>query len=266
MSLHRFEAHCREYRRGYLATVALAASLVGVLACQIRTEPNLGRAFAATSAETSGALRIVGSDGKPAGFCPLKHTDVTVDIAGFVSRVTVTQQFASPSKEPAEAIYTFPLPDDAAVDDMTMIIGDRVVKGTIMRREDARQVYEEAKARGQSAALLDQERPDIFTQRVANIMPGADVRITITYVNVLKYEDGWYEYTFPMVVGPRYTPQGGYKKPGERGEPSPSASQEVGSDAKPVVTDADRITPPITPPGTRAGHDISLTIRLDAGL
>jgi len=219
-----------------------------------------------TTQETPGALQIIGKNGQPAGLCPLKHTDVVADIAGYVSRVTVTQEFANPSREPVEAVYTFPLPEDAAVDDMTMVIGKRVVKGTIMRREDARQVYEEAKAAGKAAALLDQERPNIFTQAVANIMPGESVKITISYVNLLKYEEGRYEFTFPMVVGPRYTPGGGYTTPGKRGSPSPQKTVYADPGKTSVVTDAEKITPPITPPGTRAGHDISVTVRLDAGL
>lgn len=216
--------------------------------------------------ETSGALRLLNREGSPIGFCPLKHTDVRADIAGYVARVTVTQQFINPSREPVEAIYTFPLPEDSAVDDMTMEIGNRRIRGTVMRREDARHVYEEARQRGQTAALLDQERPNIFTQHVAHIMPGADIRIQISYVNLLKYEEGWYEFTFPMVVGPRYTPVGGYREPGRRGDPAPVRHSADASEDRPVVTDPEKITPPITPPGTRAGHDISLTVRLDAGL
>lgn len=215
---------------------------------------------------TQGQLRMVGPKGQPAGECPLKHTDVSADIAGFVARVQVTQTFHNPSTEPIEAVYTFPLPDDAAVDAMDMRIGSRIVKGTIKRREEARHIYEAAKAAGQSTALLDQERPNIFTQSVANVMPGQDVTITIQYVNTLKYDDGFYEFVFPMVVGPRFVPDGGYKEPGKRGEPSPPLSVDGDPGAKAVVTDADKITPPITPEGTRAGHDISLTVNLDAGL
>ncbi len=233
----------------------------GASTSRVHTEP-----VAVSHQETPGALQIMDKSGKTVGFCPLKHTDVVADIAGYVSRVTVTQQFANPSREPIEAIYTFPLPADAAVDDMTMVIGKRVIKGQIMRREDARVVYEEAKARGQAAALLDQERPNIFTQAVANIMPGSDVKITISYVNLLKYEEGRYEFAYPMVVGPRYTPSGGYRKPGERGAPSKDKVIYEDPGKTSVVTDAEKITPPITPPGTRAGHDISVTVNLDAGL
>src|SRR5205085_4317065 len=134
-----------------------------------------------------------------------------------------------------EAIYTFPLPNDAAVDDMTMTIGTRIVRGQILRREDAREVYEAAKSAGKAAALLDQERPNIFTQSVANIMPGDKVVITISYVNLLKYEEGSYEFAFPMVVGPRYVPGGGYTAPGVRGDASPPQSVAGDPGATPVV-------------------------------
>ena len=89
---------------------------------------------------------------------------------------------------------------------MTMTVGSRVVRGKIMKREEARSVYETAKAAGKVASLLDQERPNIFTQAVANIMPGEKVVIEISYVETLKYEDGAYEFVFPMTVGPRYIP------------------------------------------------------------
>src|ERR1041385_6830908 len=139
-------------------------------------------ALAATQDSASpGQLTIVGRKGEAVGLCPLKHTDVTADIAGYVARVTVTQEFTTPLHEPVEAIYSFPLPNDAAVDDMTMTIGTRVVRGQIKRKEEAFGIYEAAKSAGQAAALLDQERPNIFTQQVANLMPGAKVVITISY-------------------------------------------------------------------------------------
>jgi Ca-activated chloride channel family protein len=215
---------------------------------------------------TQGQLAILNKKGEAAGLCPLKHTDVDADVAGFVARVNVTQQFHNASSEPVEAVYTFPLPSDAAVDDMEMRLGTRVVKGEIKRREEARDIYEAAKAAGQTAALLDQERPNIFTQAVANVMPGQDITIRISYVNLLKYEDGKYEFAFPMVVGPRYTPGGGYKTPGQRGDPSDQKVITTAPGATSVVTDADKITPPITPPGTRAGHDVSVTVNIDAGM
>jgi Ca-activated chloride channel family protein len=271
----------------------LAAAGIGAAAALMALLPGGARVAQAASSEgrtTPGCLTIIDDKGQATGLCPLKHTSVTADVSGFVARVTVKQEFGNPSRTPVEAIYTFPLPGDAAVDDMTMTVGKRVIKGEIKRREEARQIYETARAQGQVAALLDQERPNIFTQSVANIMPGEKVVISISYVNLLKYDDGKYEFNFPMVVGPRFVPQGGYTVPGKRGDPAPKDRPgpnprpvPVGKAAntgvvppgrvpantgptKAVVTDPEKITPPITPPGTRAGHDIDLTVNLDAGV
>ncbi len=186
---------------------------------------------------------------------PLKHTSVEAKIAGFVARVTVTQTFVNPFKNPIEAVYVFPMPHEAAVDDMTMKIGKRVIKGVIKKREEARKIYEQAKKEGKTASLLDQERSNIFTQRVANILPGDNIEIQISYVEVLEYEEGEYEFVFPMVVGPRYIPGHAVGKSG--GGWAPDTSR---------VPDASKITPPVLKPGQRSGHDIDLTVRLDAGI
>lgn len=225
-------------------------------------------AFAAENGTTAGQLTMLGKNGQPAALCPLHHTDVVADVSGYCARVTVKQDFSNPSRETIEAVYTFPFPSDAAVDDMTMTIGRRVVKGEIKRREEARVIYENAKANGQTAALLDQERPNIFTQSIANITPGERISITISYVQILKYKDGEYEFTYPMVVGPRFIAGGGPQVPGQRGVAGPNAqnTQVPEGSIQAVVTDGDKISPPITSKGTRAGHDISLTVNLDAGL
>ena len=205
--------------------------------------------------QTPGSLAIVSKDGKIQGDCPLKHTDVRAGISGFLARVTVTQIFSNTATQNVEAVYTFPLPQDAAVDDMTIQIGDRTVRGLIKRREEARKIYEQAKNTGHVAALLDQERPNIFTQSVANILPGAQVTVTISYVETLRYEEGSYEFVFPMVVGPRYIPGQAVGQQG--GGWAPDTTK---------VPDASHITPWVAAKGTRAGHDISLELALDAGV
>lgn len=207
------------------------------------------------NAITEGRLDAFDAKGKSLGACPLKHTDVTVDVAGFIARVTVKQQFHNPFKDKIEAVYVFPLSQDAAVDRMTMTVGDRIIQGEIKERGEARRIYETAKAEGKVASLLDQERPNIFTQSVANIEPGEKVEIEIAYSETLDWKDGEYHFDFPMVVGPRYMP----------GTPSGGIGPGI---APPTdqVPDADRISPPVTPEGTRAGHDISIAVNLDAGL
>jgi len=210
----------------------------------------------AQTGDTSGALTVVDATGKPKLTCPLKHTDVKAEISGFISRVVVTQQFENPFPEKIEAVYTFPLPQHAAVDDMTMIVGERTVRGKIMPREEAQAVYDAAKSSGKVASLLDQERPNIFTQSVANILPGEQVKITISYVETLSYVNGAYEFVFPMVVGPRYIP----------GSPKPESQGNGFAPDTKQVPDASRITPKSAPAGMRSGHDISLEVALDAGL
>ena len=111
---------------------------------------------------------------------PLQRTSVEAEISGFISRVRVTQTFTNLNTTPIEAVYTYPLPQNAAVSDFKMIIADRVIAGVIKKREEARQIYEDAKRTGKATALLDQERPNIFSQRIANIMPGAEIKVVIT--------------------------------------------------------------------------------------
>ena len=154
--------------------------------------------------DQSGSLIGIDDEGGPTQAFPLKHTDVSIQVSGPLARAQVTQQFENPYADKIEAVYTFPLPQHAAVDDMTLTVGDRVVKGLIKKREAARAMYEAAKRRGNVAGLLDQERPNIFTQSVANILPGEKVTITISYVETLSYDGGRYSVVFPMVVGPRY--------------------------------------------------------------
>ncbi len=213
-----------------------------------------GAALAADEIGT-GALKVISKEQKDLEM-PLAHTSVDAQIAGYVARVTVTQTFVNPFKEALEAVYVFPLPHQAAVDTMTMKIGDRVIKSVIKKRDEARKIYEQAKQAGKTTSLLEQERPNIFTQSIANIMPGDSIEIQISYVGVLKYEEGEYEFVFPMVVGPRYIP-GGRIIGKQGGGWAPDTD---------IVPDASRITPPVIKPNERSGHDIDITVRLDDGI
>src|SRR5215510_2107167 len=244
-------------RRFLLSLICATASFLAVATAFVNLAPASysGVVEAAPGKVTQGALQVMGSDGRPRAECPLKHTDVKAEVSGQLARVTVTQEFHNPLRDKIETVYVFPLPQAAAVDDMTMIVNDRTVKGKIKRREEAQAIYEAAREAGQTAGLLDQERPNIFTQSVANIVPGAEVKITISYVEFLMYEEGTYEFVFPMVVGPRYIPG---RPVGKRGGGwAPDTNK---------VPDASRITPRVAPKGMRAGHDISIEVKLDAGV
>ncbi|MEZ4248072.1 MAG: VIT domain-containing protein [Polyangiales bacterium] len=137
---------------------------------------------------------------------------VDADVSGVVARVAVTQSFENPHDRAIEAVYLFPLPVGAAVDDMEMHVGTRVVRAQIRRKQQARAEYAEARASGRRAALLEQEREDLFVQRVANVGPGETVRVRLTYVQTLPYVpdreggEGAYELVFPMSAPRRFDP------------------------------------------------------------
>lgn len=236
-----------------LSAAALAA--VGLIYFLIILNPQN-----ASAGENSGVsqLQILGKDGKPSGFVPLKHTGIKTEISGFVARTEVTQEFENVLPNAVEAIYVFPLPHDSAVDGMTMTVGDREIRAVIKEREEARQIYEAARNAGHTAALLDQERPNIFTQSVTNIPPGGTVTIKLSVIELLKYEAGVYTFAFPLVVGPRYIP-GAPTGPPDRGT-MPNTGQ---------VPDASKISPPVAGIHTsdlHAGHDVSMEVNLVAGV
>ena len=186
---------------------------------------------------------------------PLKHTNVSAEISGLVARVEVTQTYRNPMDKPIEAIYVFPLPENSAVDDMKIRIGERLIEADIKRRDDARKTYEDAKRDGYTAALLEQERPNVFTQSIANMEPGVDIEVIIRYVQDLTIDSGEEEFVFPMVVGPRFIPGNA------TGASGPGWSPDTDE-----VPDASRITPPIVGGGMRSGHDISIQVVIDPGL
>ncbi|NLP04997.1 VWA domain-containing protein [Candidatus Fermentibacteria bacterium] len=198
-------------------------------------------------------LQAVGEDGV-IGDLPLEHTSVEIAVTGNLQRAVVRQVYGNPFTTPIEAVYVFPLPDDGAVDRMNMYIGDRLITGRIYESDLARTIYEDAIASGQTAGLLEQERPNIFTQSVGNILPGDSITIEISYVAPVAYDDGRYELSFPMVVGPRFIPGG----PAGHGGTGWAFDTDQ-------VPDASRITPHVVPEGTRTGYDIDLSVTIEAG-
>ena len=184
---------------------------------------------------------------------PLRHTEVTARIDAYIATVNVRQQFHNPFDSKIEAVYVFPLPQDAAVNEFVMTIGDRRIRGIIREREQAEQIYLEARAQGYVASLMTQERPSVFTQKGANIEPGRQIDVDIRYFHTLAYDDGWYEFVFPMVVGPRYNPRGYTDGIGA------AAHGSAGATGQPTEV-------PYLKPAQRSGHDIGLTVDIDAGV
>ena len=137
---------------------------------------------------------------------PVLDSDVNITVNGPVVRALVKQRFHNPSSEWAEATYLFPLPEDAAVDQMRMRIGERVIEGKIKEREQARKIYQTAKKAGKRTSLVEQQRPNMFTTRVANIPPGEYIVVEIEYQHSVKRDGTLYSLRYPMTITPRYTP------------------------------------------------------------
>jgi Ca-activated chloride channel family protein len=170
----------------------------------------------------------------------LKQTDARAVVSGPVAHVVVTQKWENPNTVPVDGLYIFPLPENAAVTDMKLRIGERTIHSDMKRREEARAIYEQARREGRVAGLLDQERPNIFAQRVANIMPGMAIDVILAFDHPIECEDGRCEYVFPTVVGPRFIP----------------AHQ----------TDPGLIDPPVVEEGSFTGQSLTVAVELDAGV
>lgn len=135
---------------------------------------------------------------------PTVETDVYLRATGPILRAQVAQTFHNPSGDWVEGIYVFPLPEDAAVDSLHMVVGGRIIDGRIQETAAARRAYDEAKQSGRKATLLESRRPNLFTASVANIGPGESVQTVIEYQQLLSYDNGEFRLRFPMFVQPRY--------------------------------------------------------------
>ncbi|GLW12073.1 hypothetical protein Misp01_72010 [Microtetraspora sp. NBRC 13810] len=192
------------------------------------------------------------------GNLPLESVDVSARVAGLIAGVEVVQGFRNPCDVPLEATYVFPLPDRAAVTRFLMEADDRVVEGVLKERGQARADYDAAVAAGKRAAIAEEDRPDVFTIRVGNILPGEKVRIRLTLSQPLPYEDGAATFRFPLVVAPRYIP--GLPIDGDQ------AGRGTAPDTD-AVPDASRITPPVLLPGFPDPVRLSLAVDVEpAGL
>lgn len=143
---------------------------------------------------------------------PLKSTEAEVNIAGVIADVKVRQTYINTGDQPIEAEYVFPGSTKSAVYGMQMVIGKRVIKAKIKEKQEAQQQYDQAKADGKKASLLQQHRPNVFQMNVANILPGDTIEVELNYTEMLVPEEGQYEFVYPTVVGPRYADEQGVIK------------------------------------------------------
>ncbi|EAQ29173.1 hypothetical protein NAP1_00335 [Erythrobacter sp. NAP1] len=211
----------------------------------------------ATTSEGGLILRPV-SSGAVATDVPATRlgTDIVANVSGQTARVTVTQAFRNTSEQWMEATYLYPLPDDGAVDTLKMVVGDRIFDGKIKPREEAREIYEEAKANGQKAGLVEQHRPNVFRNSIANVGPGETVLVQIEFQAPIAQVAGDYSLRMPLVVGPRYIAG------------SANANGTL-SRASLLAGSADLIAPTADPNMVaRAGgglNPVSITVNLDPG-
>lgn len=211
--------------------------------------------YAPTSSEVGLILR---GGGDVATSVPAMRlgTDIVADISGQTARVTVTQAFRNTSNEWMEAVYLYPLPDDGAVDTLKMVVGDRIFEGDIKPKEEARAIYEEAMENGQKAGLVEQARPNMFRNSIANVGPGETVLIQIEFQAPVQQVAGDYSLRLPLVVGPRYIAGGA----NEGGSLTRAA----------VLAGATDILAPTADPNmvARAGgglNPVAITVNLDPG-
>ena len=156
---------------------------------------------------------VEGADPSSDSF-PLKDTKVSTTINGVIAETYVTQTYGNEGSVPVNASYVFPASTRVSVHGMKMQIGDKAVTARIKEKEEARQEFTAAKSQGKSASLLEQQRPNVFTMKVANIMPGDTVNIELHYTEMLVLTEGTYEFVFPAVVGPRYVSPSSDQKEG----------------------------------------------------
>lgn len=157
-------------------------------------------------AVTTGSLLVKADEQGGFYSMPLQQTQVEMHITGPIARTTLLQRFRNPGNTWLEAIYAFPLPENAAVDHMDLLVGERVIQGQIEEKQKARSVYTAAKQAGKNTALVEQHRPNLFTTSVANIPPGGEVSVKLQYQQQLSWRDDRFSVRFPMAITPRYKP------------------------------------------------------------
>lgn len=201
------------------------------------------------NAVTEGTLRTTGGRA-----LPLKGTDVRATIAGPIAEVELEQRFVNETVETIEAVYAFPLPHGASVFRMAFHIADRVVRAVVKPKEEARREYEAALHAGRAATLLEEDEPSVFTLSVANVPPGATVRVELAYQELLGFDEGEWRFVFPMVAPERYV---------EMPEEQLRAIAGVGAQgaAGASLPHVDAVRPPRLASGERA-PDVSLEVTL----
>ncbi|MEQ1565516.1 MAG: VIT domain-containing protein [Myxococcota bacterium] len=147
---------------------------------------------------------LIGAAAQAEPGLPLESESFTVDVTGNLAEIVFHQRFRNTGPAYVDATYLFPLDNDAVVDAMTLTVGDRVVRSVVYGREEARRLYDVAAAAGKVAAVTEQQRPNVFTQDVANLPPGEVIEVELRVVQPVDRVDGQWTLVVPLVVGPRF--------------------------------------------------------------
>lgn len=258
---HADEAEPSWLRRGR----GLAAILFGVAAFFVNVQPGRAAESPVPVAMKPGDVRagslLLKSGGDDYTEAVRLGIDVDLVVSGPTIRARVTQVFKNPTSSFVEAVYAYPLPDGGAVDTLKMLIGDRIVIGDIKERAKARVIYERAKVNGQKAALVEQERPNLFTNSVANIGPGETVLVQIEYQEPVRQSGDEFSLRLPMVIAPRYNPA-----PLVQNVDLRTDGGGWGQSVSDPVPDRGRISPEVLDPAVNAPvNPTAITVRLQAG-
>ena len=194
-------------------------------------------------------------------------SEAQFSLSGFVAHVELRQEFRNQTDQWQEAIYVLPLSETAAVNEMEMHIGDRVIKAVVKEKLEARKTYQQAKSEGKKAALVEQSRPNVFQQTVANIAPYETIVVKLSYVQTVDYDAGEFSFRFPMTMTPRFMPGSPVPAGGDRvGEQVLSPNTKGWALPSTQVPDANLISPPMVAQDQSLINPITLTVYLDPGL
>ncbi len=240
-----------------LPILAVALSLLNMASARAETP-----AYMTPNAVQSGSLLLQSGEAGQYVEAPRLATDFNIDVSGPTARARLSQIFENPTNNWVEGLYVFPLPDDSAVYSLKMIVGDRVIVADIKEKKAAREIYEKAKSEGKKTALIEQQRPNIFTNAVANLGPNEKVIIQIEYQQAVRLSDNRFSLRVPLVVAPRYNP--------ENIEPIVETADMQGGwgqqKANPTQgSDNDAIETPLVMPDEDRINPVTITLNLKAG-
>src|SRR5262245_30874518 len=225
------------------------------------TKPTEKSSLVTPNDMATGALLLRSTEAGKYLEAPRLKTDVAITVTGPIARARITQRFENPSDKWVEGVYVYPLPPNSGVDTLKMQVGDRFLEGDVKERQQARQIYERAAAQGFKATLIEQQRPNLFTNSVANIGPHETVVVQIEYQEAVKLNGDQLSLRVPLVVGPRYVP-------------GPEAQVvSVGYDNSALVRvsdpvpDRNEITPPVLDPKKFGKiNPVTLKVTLKSGV